>query len=109
MRDSWAAIIEQLGLGPVDVVGHSDGADLALVLVRDHPELVRRLVISGANVRVNLSLEQKQRAQWSPQQLAGHLREVANWLPPWFLSDYTRVSLDGPEHWMTLLAKTYDM
>jgi pimeloyl-ACP methyl ester carboxylesterase len=109
MADDTAAIIEKLGLGPVDIVGHSDGGDLALVLVRDHPNLVRRLVISGANIRVNLSPEEKQRAQWSPQQLAGHLREVANSLPPWFLPDYSRVSPDGPEHWMTLLAKSYDM
>jgi pimeloyl-ACP methyl ester carboxylesterase len=109
MADDTAAIIEKLGLGPVDIVGHSDGGDLALVLVRDHPNLVRRLVISGANIRVNLSPEEKQRAQWSPQQLAGHLREVANSLPPWFLPDYSRVSPDGPELWMTLLAKSYDM
>jgi pimeloyl-ACP methyl ester carboxylesterase len=109
MADDTAAIIEQLDLGPVDVVGHSDGANLALILARDHPQMVRRLVISGANIRVNLSPEEKQHTQWSPQQLAGHLREVANRLPPWFLPDYSRVSPDGPEHWMTLLAKSYDM
>jgi len=109
MADDTAAIIEQLGLGPVDVVGHSDGANLALILARDHPRLVRRLVISGANIRVDLSAEEKQRAQWSPQQLTDHLREVANRMPPWFLPDYSKVSPDGPEHWMTLLAKSYDM
>jgi pimeloyl-ACP methyl ester carboxylesterase len=109
MADDTAAIIEQLGLGPVDVVGHSDGADLALILVRDHPQLVRRLVISGANIRVDLSAEEKQRAQWSPEQLAAHLRATAASLPPWFLPDYARVSPDGPDHWMKLLAKCYDM
>jgi len=30
-------------------------------------------------------------------------------LPPWFLPDYAKVSPDGPDHWMTLLAKCYDM
>jgi pimeloyl-ACP methyl ester carboxylesterase len=109
MADDTAAIIEQLGLGPVDVVGHSDGADLALILVRDHPQLVHRLVISGANIRVDFSAEEKQRAQWSPEQLAAHLRETAASLPPWFLPDYARVSPDGPDHWMKLLAKCYDM
>jgi esterase/lipase len=109
MADDTAAIIEQLGLGAVDVVGHSDGANLALILARDHPKMVRRLVISGANIRADLSPEEKQRAQWSPQQLVGHLRELANRLPPWFLADYSKVSPDGPEHWMTLLAKSYEM
>jgi pimeloyl-ACP methyl ester carboxylesterase len=109
MADDTAAIIEQLGLGAVDVVGHSDGAILGLILARDHPQMVRRLVISGANIRVDLSPEERQHTQWSPQQLAGHLREVANRLPPWFLPDYSKVSPDGPEHWMTLLAKSYEM
>jgi len=109
MADDTAAIIEKLGLGPVDIVGHSDGADLALVLVRDHPNLVRRLAISGANIRVDLSPEEKLRSQWSQQQLDGHLRKMAAALPPWFLPDYAKVSPDGPDHWMTLLAKCYDM
>ena len=109
MADDTAAIIERLGVGPVDIVGHSDGADLALVLVRDHPNLVRRLVISGANIRVELSSEQKLRDQWSRQQLDAHLSKMAAALPPWFLPDYAKVSPDGPDHWMTLLAKCYDM
>jgi pimeloyl-ACP methyl ester carboxylesterase len=109
MADDTAAVIEQLGLGPVDVVGHSDGGNLALLLARDHPQLVRHVVISGANIRVDLSPEDKQRAQWSPEQLAGNLRELADSLPPWFLPAYSKVSPDGPEHWMTLLAKSYDM
>jgi pimeloyl-ACP methyl ester carboxylesterase len=109
MADDTAAIIEQLGRGPVDIVGHSDGGDLALVLVRDHPNLVRRLVISGANIRVDLSPEQKLRSQWSQQQLDAHLKKMAALLPPWFLPDYAKVSPDGPDHWMTLLAKCYDM
>jgi pimeloyl-ACP methyl ester carboxylesterase len=109
MADDTAAIIERLGLGRVDVVGHSDGADLALVLVRDHPDLVHRLVISGANIRADLSAEDKQRSQWSPQQLAAHLRKMAAGLPPWFLTDYAEVSPDGPDHWMKLLAKCYEM
>src|ERR1039458_4240827 len=82
MADDTAAVIEQLGLGPVDVVGHSDGADLALILARDHPQLVRRLVISGANLRADLTAEEKQRSQWSPEQLAEHVRKLAERLPP---------------------------
>jgi pimeloyl-ACP methyl ester carboxylesterase len=34
----------------VDVVGFSDGGILALMLAIQHPELVRRLVISGVNI-----------------------------------------------------------
>jgi pimeloyl-ACP methyl ester carboxylesterase len=110
MADDTAAIIEKLGLGPVDIVGHSDGADLALILSRDHPNLVRRLVISGANIRVDLPPDERlRRSHWSRQQLDDHLRKTAASFPPWFLPDYAKVSPDGPDHWMTLLAKCYDM
>src|SRR3954469_7489840 len=37
MAADTAALIKQLGLGPVDVIGHSDGADVGLLLARDHP------------------------------------------------------------------------
>lgn len=109
MADDTASIIEQLGLGPVDIVGHSDGADLALILARDHPQLVRRLVISGANLRADLTPEEMQRHQWSPEQLQKHVRATANSLPASFRTDYAKVSPDGPDHWMTLVTKCYEM
>ncbi|MEP6548280.1 MAG: alpha/beta hydrolase [Gammaproteobacteria bacterium] len=110
MADDTAAIIEQLGLGPVDVVGHSDGADLALILARDYPQLVRRLVISGANLRSGLSAEEAQRrSHWTPGQVAEKVRALADSLPPWFRTDYEKVSPDGPDHWMKLMAKCYQM
>lgn len=39
------ALIERLELGPVHLVGHSGGAGLALRMARDHPELVRSIVL----------------------------------------------------------------
>jgi pimeloyl-ACP methyl ester carboxylesterase len=105
MADDTAAIIGQLGLGAVDIVGHSDGADVALLLARDQPQLVRRVVISGANLRAHLSPEDQQSAQRSPEQFAEHVQALADALPPWMRTDYAKVSPDGPDHWMTLLAK----
>lgn len=110
MADDTAAVIEQLGVGPVDVVGHSDGGDVALLLARDHPQLVRRIVISGANLRSGLSPEEVQRRrEWSPEQLTGKLQAITDSMPPSFPTDYGRVSPDGPDHWMKLLGKCYAM
>lgn len=50
MLDDTVALLQQLRLKHVDVVGFSDGGILALMLAVRHPELVRRLVISGVNV-----------------------------------------------------------
>lgn len=40
-----AALIERLGVGPVDVIAHSYGGNVAVVLALSRPELVRRLVL----------------------------------------------------------------
>lgn len=50
MMEDTAALLQHLKLKEVDVVGWSDGGILALMLAVRHPELVRRLVISGVNI-----------------------------------------------------------
>jgi pimeloyl-ACP methyl ester carboxylesterase len=50
MMEDTAALLRLLSLQHVDVVGFSDGGILALMLAVRHPELVRRLVISGVNI-----------------------------------------------------------
>jgi aminoacrylate hydrolase len=39
-----ASLVEALGVGPVDVVGHSLGGAIGLWLAAEHPQLVKRLV-----------------------------------------------------------------
>jgi pimeloyl-ACP methyl ester carboxylesterase len=50
MMEDTATLLKKLGLKRVDIVGFSDGGILALMLAVRHPELVRRLVISGVNI-----------------------------------------------------------
>jgi pimeloyl-ACP methyl ester carboxylesterase len=50
MTDDTVALLQLLKLRNVDVMGHSDGGILGLMLAARHPELVRRLVISGVNI-----------------------------------------------------------
>lgn len=103
MAEDIAALIEQLGVGPVDVVGHSDGGNIDFIPARDHPQLVRRLVISGANLTPGLPADELQRrSQWSPQQVAEKVRQLGDTLSPNFRTDYQKVAPDGPEHWWTL-------
>lgn len=49
MTDDLAALVDHLGKGPVDVVGHSDGGIEALLLAIRHPTKVRKIVAAGAN------------------------------------------------------------
>jgi pimeloyl-ACP methyl ester carboxylesterase len=50
MMEDTAQLLKMLKLRNVDVVGFSDGGILGLMLAVRHPELVRRLVISGVNI-----------------------------------------------------------
>jgi len=50
MMEDTAELLRKLKLRRVDVVGFSDGGILALMLAARHPEMVRRLVISGVNI-----------------------------------------------------------
>ena len=49
MAGDTAALLTQLGMKDIDVVGWSDGGIVALILAVQHPELVRRVAVSGAN------------------------------------------------------------
>jgi pimeloyl-ACP methyl ester carboxylesterase len=49
MASDMSALISQLHLGPVNVVGWSDGGNIGLELALAHPEQVKKIVVSGAN------------------------------------------------------------
>jgi pimeloyl-ACP methyl ester carboxylesterase len=70
MMEDTAELFRMLKLNQVDVVGFSDGGILALMLAVRHPHLVRRLVISGANIApegLNPKALEQLRANQNPQ------------------------------------------
>jgi len=50
MADDVAHVLAELGVGGADVLGFSDGGNIALELAVRHPEAVGRLVVVGANL-----------------------------------------------------------
>lgn len=49
--DGVAALLEELAVGPVDVLGFSNGGQVAMQLAARHPAAVRRLVVASAPFR----------------------------------------------------------
>lgn len=110
MADDTVALLQSLNLGPVDLIGDSDGANVALLVSRDHPELVRRVVASAGKLRSGLSAaEVARRRAWSPDERDAMLRKITASLPAWLREDYARTSPEGSDHWMAALAKFYSM
>jgi pimeloyl-ACP methyl ester carboxylesterase len=105
MAEDTAALLQQLHLGPADIVGHSDGGNVALLLARYHPGLVRRVVASGANFRGDFAgLSAYVRLRWGTSE-----QSFAAGIPAAVRRDYDAVSPYGDRHWQVFLAKTKDL
>ena len=104
MADNTAALIRKLDVGPVDIVGWSDGGNVGLLIARFHPELVRRLVVSGANIRGDYD-----GAEAYEEFRRTSVEAFAANLPPSLREDYSRVSPDGENHWFVFVGKTKEL
>jgi len=49
MADDTIALMDDLGTGPAHLVGWSDGGDIGLLVAIKRPDLLRKLVVMGAN------------------------------------------------------------
>jgi pimeloyl-ACP methyl ester carboxylesterase len=68
---------------------------------------VRRVVVSGANLRPSVPPDEVQaRLRWSPEQWSEFVSTFERRLPPAFRSDYEAVSPDGTAHWSVVVAKS---
>lgn len=103
MAEHTAAAMRKLATGPVDLVGLSDGGIVAVLVAASHPELVRKVVVSGVNTRFD-GMHPKT-MQWlrdtTPEALV-------NALPPDMRAEYERVAPDAA-HWPVLVAKIRDL
>ena len=51
MMEDYNALLNQLGVGPANVIGWSDGGIQALLMAISHPDKVNKLAVMGANLR----------------------------------------------------------
>lgn len=98
MADDTFAFLVQQGIRSVDLIGFSDGGQIALRLAFTHPELVQRVVVSGVGF-----------GPQSVEQQKALLALSADRLPKSFRDEYDRVSPDGPEHWPVFFQKVKTM
>jgi pimeloyl-ACP methyl ester carboxylesterase len=102
MAEDTAVLIRDLGVAPVDVVGHSDGGNVALLLASTHPELVRRVALSGANLRAPRTPEELKRLAAVPQaQIAERLAR--------FRDGFVEVAPDGTQRWPAFAEKSWKL
>jgi pimeloyl-ACP methyl ester carboxylesterase len=88
----------------VDIIGHSDGGNVGLLIARYHPNVLRRLVVSGANARGDFNGSW---AYW--HDILRPVDTFAATIPAIVRDNYVRVSPDGARHWPIIVAKTKDL
>lgn len=96
MAADMILFLEQVVGGPADLVGHSDGAFVAMLVAMERPELVKRLVmISGG---FNKSGEAMPEMEWDVEQITAFLGPA-----------YGEVSPDGEAHFPVVATKIGEM
>lgn len=104
MADDVAALVEQLGLETVDVLGFSLGGGVALQTAIRHPEIVRRLVLVSTVFS---------RGGWYPEVLAGmsgmNAEAAAMMLETPMYQFFASVAPDVEAGWPALVGKVGEM
>jgi pimeloyl-ACP methyl ester carboxylesterase len=90
MTDQTVSFLTALGLGPVDLLGWSDGGMVGTLLAAQHPELVRTLTVTGSGFS-------------SAGYVPGAMEALVALSPDdedmaMFAALYAQASPDGPEH-----------
>src|ERR1035438_3580837 len=98
MTEDTAALLVHLGIQNADVIGWSDGGQMALRLAFTHPELVRRVVASGVGLGADTPQMQQAMRALSADRWSAQVRD-----------EYARVSPDGPQHWPVFFDKVRTM
>ncbi|MEZ5250021.1 MAG: alpha/beta fold hydrolase [Ilumatobacteraceae bacterium] len=79
--DDAAAVVEQLGIGPVITIGYSMGGPISLHLARRHPALVRAMVVQATALEWRAT--RIERVRWKTVRLIGPL--MRSWAYPRWL------------------------
>ena len=100
MAADTAELIRALGYPRAHLIGHSNGGNVALVTLMEHPEVVATAVLQAANGYVSPDLLEREPRAFDPERVA---REAPDWMN-------TLVAQHGPTHgpdyWRELLRLT---
>src|SRR5512139_31383 len=100
LADDTVTLIRALGYARAHIIGHSNGGNIALVTLLEHPDVVQTCVLQAANASVTPSLLEREPAYFDPDRVA---REAPEWMNQ-------MIALHGPTHgpdyWRELLRLT---
>ena len=100
LADDVAAFVRAMGYEWAHIIGHSNGGNVALVTLLEHPEVVQTCIPQGANAHVTQYLIEREPNVFNPDRIA---REAPNWMNDMIAAHST---VNGQEYWRDLLRLT---
>ncbi len=76
LADDVAAFVHALGYERAHIIGHSNGGNVALVTLMEHPEVVQTCILQAANAYVTRYLIEREPVVFDPERVA---REAPAW------------------------------
>lgn len=100
MAADVADFVRALGYERAHIIGHSNGGNVALVTLMEHPEVVASTVLQAANAYVSTDLLDREPPLFNPERVA---REAPDWR-----AEMMRLHgpTHGPDYWRILLQLT---
>ncbi len=81
VAEDAAALVTDLGVGPVITIGYSMGGPISLLIARDHPRLVRGMIVQATALEWNATI--LERVRWKTVRVVGPL--LRSWAYPRWL------------------------
>ena len=100
MADDTAALVKALGYPRAHIIGHSNGGNVALVTLVEHPEIVQTAIPQAANAWVSPDLIEKEPRLFAPERVR---RERPEWMNEMIA---LHSSVHGTDYWRILLQLT---
>src|SRR5512139_2123400 len=97
MANDTAVLIRALGYERAHIIGHSNGGNVALVTLLEHPEVVQTCIPQAANAYVTRYLVEREPNMFDPDRVA---REVPEWRDEMIK---LHGDVNGRDYWRDLL------
>jgi pimeloyl-ACP methyl ester carboxylesterase len=97
LADDVAAFVHAMGYERAHIIGHSNGGNVALVTLMEHPEVVQTCIPQAANAYVTRYLIDREPKVFDPERVE---REAPQWR-----EEMVRLheETNGPEYWREML------
>jgi len=97
LADDVAAFVRAMGYERAHIIGHSNGGNVALVTLMEHPETVKTCILQAANAYVTRYLIEREPKVFDPDRVA---REAPDWMNEMI---QLHSAVNGKDYWRELL------